>query len=248
MMRAALGVHLVTADRLETLHRVVGLVHEAADQRADLVLFSETAITGFKATDQPQHDLGLGETIPGTSTDAIAGVAKERNIWVTLGLFEREGAVLFDSAVLISPAGHIVLKHRRSDGRWHFRNADPKVYGSGSDINAASTPWGSVVLLLCGELMSEEHIEVVRQLAPTYLLVPFARGYDEDAPDDNSWYEQNLPFYAAQATKAGTITLMTNYLEPSSSCCFGGAHAISGEGEVIASKPLHQEGLLLVDV
>lgn len=247
-MRAALAVHLVTADRTATLQRVVQLVREASDQGADLAMFSETAVSGLKATDQPEHDLPLGEPIPGLTTDVIAAVARQRNIWVALGLYEREDAVLYDSAVLISPDGIIQLKHRRSDGRWHFRNADQRVYGSGTALQAVETPWGSMALLLCGELMSATHIEAVRQLAPTYLLVPFARGYDEDAPNDESWYEQNLPSYVAQARKAGTVTLMTNHLDPDGSCCFGGAVAINQDGNVLASKPLHKEGLLVVDV
>lgn len=247
-MRAALAIHLVTSDRAVTLQRVVQLIRDASDQGADLAMFSETSVTGFKATDHPENDLPLGEPIPGPTTNMVAALARERNIWVGLGLYELEHGVLYDSAVLISPDGTIHLKHRRSDGRWHFRNADPSVYGSGTSLEAVETPWGSMAFLLCGELMSATHIEDVSQLAPTYLLVPFARGYDEDAPNDKAWFEQNLPWYAEQARKAGTITLMTNHLDSDDSCGFGGAVAFDREGNVLASMPLHEEGLLVVDV
>ncbi len=247
-MRAALAVHRVTGHRWETLERIVQLIRDASDRGADLVMFSETAVTGFKATDQPEQDILLGEPVPGPTTDMITSAAHDRNIWVALGLYEREDAVLYDSALLISPEGTLTLKHRRSDRRWHFRDADPSTYGSGMGLNVAETPWGSVALLLCGELMSRTHIEAVRQLAPNYLLVPFARGYDEDAHTDDSWYQQNLPSYAAQAREAGAITLMTNHLDADGPCCFGGALAFNREGDLVATKLLHEEGLLLVDV
>lgn len=250
-MYVALAVHRVTRDRKDTLRRLVEHLHDAADRHADLVVFSETALTGFVATDNPISDLRLGEPIPGPTLEVLAAAARNRGIWVCLGLYERDGGVLYDAAILLDSDGQVHLKHRRSDGRWHFRGADTSVYGKGAGPAIAETPWGAIGLLLCGELMSNHHVDAVRRLAPKYLLVPFARGYDEDAPDDSSWYEDNLPSYAAQAQAVGATTLMVNYLNQDGNHgngCFGGAIAIDKDGVVLEHKPLHEEGLLLVEV
>ena len=124
-MWAALVIHRVLPDIDANLAAILHMANEAADAGADLVVFPEAALTGLINNDDPSHDLPLGQVIPGPVTDVLAGLARERHIWLAIGLLEREGHRLYDSAVLLTPDGDIGLKYRRIQPRWHGKRADP---------------------------------------------------------------------------------------------------------------------------
>lgn len=67
-MRAALIVNPVTANRQSNLAVAVKMIREAASNGSDLVLCGEMAATGMLNNDNPDHDLPLGESIPGALT------------------------------------------------------------------------------------------------------------------------------------------------------------------------------------
>ena len=81
------------------LATMTGLCDQAAGHGADLVAFCEAALTGFAGNDDPRHDLGLGEPVPGPATIALGQAARRLGLWIEFGLFERAGGVLYDSAV-----------------------------------------------------------------------------------------------------------------------------------------------------
>ncbi|MBN2391282.1 MAG: carbon-nitrogen hydrolase family protein [Anaerolineae bacterium] len=255
MVTFALAVSQVSADAAANLETIVKMAHEAADAGADTVLFPEAALTGLINNDDPAHDIPLGQPIPGPVTEVLAAVARTRNLWLGVGLLERDGASLrdgiqlYDTAVLLSPAGEIVLKYRRISSGWHGRHVDLAVYAHGTNVPAVSTPWGRVVFLLCGDLFDDALVQQVRMLEPDWLLFPFARSFADGACDQTRWDRQELGEYAERVRMTGVTTLLVNSLcgdDLQDDGTFGGAWVISGAGEVLAQQPLGQDDLLLV--
>jgi predicted amidohydrolase len=85
------------------------LLAEAARQRADLVVLGETV-----------HYVGLGkkphevaEPVPGPSTDYFCRLAKKHGVYLVVSLYERDGRVVYNVAVLIGPDGRILGKYRK---------------------------------------------------------------------------------------------------------------------------------------
>ena len=250
-MKAALIVNTVTLDTGSNLSVITDMIHQAADSSADLVMLPEAALTGLIIRDSPQHDLPLGIEIPGDITESISFIAKTRNIWIAIGLIEREDVQLFDSAILINSDGEIALKYRRITPSWHGFNVDPSVYREGKDIPMVETPFGHVVLLICGDLFDDGLVEHVRDLNPHFLLVPFARCFDDGTINQERWDKEEMPCYAERAKLAGCTTLMVNYLagdDLDDGGSFGGAMAVKGDGELIISQPLGKPGILFVDL
>lgn len=226
---------------------MVRYVHAAADAGADLVLFPEAALTGLINDDVPEHDLPLGQPVPGPLTAELAGLAQERHLWIATGLLERAAGRLYDTAVLLAPNGELALQYRRIHPGWHGPAADPAVYGQGTDLSVAATPLGRFAFLLCGDLFQEELVQRVRQLAPDWLLYPLARSFDDHSWSQERWDREAEPEYCAQVRKIGVTTLLVNYLDRGlpDDHCFGGAAVIAGDGTVLARRPLGREGLLL---
>jgi len=247
----ALAVPQVSLDRAANLKMMARMAHTAADAGAGIALFPEAALTGLLNVDDPARDLPLGQPVPGPATETLAAVAQARNLWIGLGLLEREDTRLFDSAVLLAPTGEIALKYRRISPGWRGPRADPAVYGLGIDVPAAQTPWGKVAFLLCGDLFDDDLVQRARALELDWLLLPFARSFADGTSDQARWEQEELAAYAAQVRAAGVTTFLVNYFDggdlPDDNS-FGGAWVISGAGEVLAHYPLGGPGLLLVEM
>lgn len=249
-MKVALAVHRVSPDPTSNLGTIISMTTEAADGGADLIVFAETAPTGFILTDEPAHDLPLGQPIPGPATETLALLARQRHLWIALGLVEYERGRLYDTAVLLTPEGAIGLKYQRISPSWHGRLADPSIYLQGSLIPVAQTPFGSCVFLICGDLFDDTTIAQVRDLRPNFVLFPFARSFDSEVADLEHWEREEQFRYAQRVRRIGVTTLMVNYLadQPGLGDCFGGAMVVAPTGAILARLPLGHPGLLFAEL
>ncbi|MGI6344976.1 MAG: carbon-nitrogen hydrolase family protein [Bacillota bacterium] len=249
-MRVALAVNQVSSDLETNLRQIERLAGRAAQAGAKLVLFAETAVTGLINNDDPEHDLPLGQPIPGPLTEQLAAMAAANQIYLGIGLFEREGDCLYDTAILLDASGAIVLRYRRISRGWHNPRIQ-SIYRAGEDVELVETPLGKFAFLICGDLFDDGLVQRVRQLQPDYLLFPFARNFDDGSWDQGRWDREEQAEYADRARLAGVTTLMVNYLsDPSGDPdgTFGGAFIVNRRGEVLARMPLGRTGLLVADV
>ena len=115
-MKVALAVNKITSDIENNFENIKSFIRQAGDEEADLILFPETALTGLINNDDPEHDLKLGIEIPGKYTDQLCQEAKDASINVAIGVFERDGSKLYDSAFFITREGEIGLKYREFPG------------------------------------------------------------------------------------------------------------------------------------
>jgi predicted amidohydrolase len=249
-MRAALIVNEVTADADANLSSILDWIGRAAESKADLALLPEAAVTGLINDDVSDHDLPLGREIPGPTTDALSATVRECGIYVGMGLLERDGSRLYDSAILLTPQGDIILKYRRIQPQWHARNADPSVYCQGAELRKVETPLGSFAFLICGDLFDDAIVERVRDLHPDWLLFPFARSFSDFSCDQKRWDEEERAQYVERVKLAGVTALMVNCLEPPgpNGGAFGGAMVVSSDGVVSSTLPLGRPGMLLTDL
>lgn len=225
------------------------LCERAVRGHADLVVFCEAAVTGFAGRDDPHHDVGLGEPVPGPATAALGSVARRLGLRVAFGLFERAGRALYDSAVLIDRTGALRQVYRRIDPHWHRPDADAAVYRQGAGLAAAAADFGTVTMLICGDLFNPDVLRQCGAVRPDVVLAPIARGFDADVADDDQWHSQGQAIYARQMQKTGAVGLLVNQLGGKDTTAgFGGALAVAADGTLLAAWPLHTEGLLLVDV
>jgi N-carbamoylputrescine amidase len=244
-MKASLVVHRVTASIEDNLGSILGSIDEASRRGSDLVMFSETALTGLVNDDVPEHDVLLGTALPSAHVDLVRQHAKKNNINVALGIFEVEENRLFDTALLLGRDGRIGLKYRRISAGWHHPRADSTFYGHGSAVETYQSDIGKACFLICGDLFDDELVERVQRQRPDFLLVPFARAFEGGGYSQIKWEKEELTQYLSRVQRAGVKTLLTNYLDDD---YFGGAFSVGANGRLIDSLPLGQEGMLTVDL
>jgi len=251
-MKAALAVQKQSfAWSLEKILSEIEATTAAAAERADLILFAELAATPGDNNDDPEHDLPLGQAVPGEVTDRLGTLARRHQVYVGIGMLEREGNCLYDTAVLLGRDGDLGLKYRRIQPQWHGSKADPNVYRQGDEMPMASTEFGRLCFAICGDLFDDAIAARIRQISPDYVLWPIARNFSDGSFNQDKWDLEEDRNYVAAAAGTATTTLMVNRLvDPASSDwpSFGGALAVSKKGQVIARWPLAKPGILYIQV
>lgn len=74
------------------------------DVQADLIVLPELGNSGYLFLSREEVE-AAAEPIPGPSTDFLHQLARKRNLYLVLGLPERDGDDLFNSAALVGPQG-----------------------------------------------------------------------------------------------------------------------------------------------
>ncbi|HID56558.1 TPA: carbon-nitrogen hydrolase family protein [Candidatus Poribacteria bacterium] len=134
--------------------------------RVDLACFPETCLLGWVNPEAHR----LADPIPGDTTDRLCELARRYDLMLCVGLAEKEGERLYDSAVLIGPDGRILLKHRKINILSHLMTPP---YTPGDRIEAVDTDLGRIGLLICADTFKEEILAEMRGKRPDLLLVPY---------------------------------------------------------------------------
>lgn len=118
------------------------LIAEAAKQKADLVVLGETLT--FVNTGKSYLD--CAERIPGPSTEFFGALAQEHNLYLVVGLLERQGRLVYNVAVLLGPTGAIVGKYQKVVlPRGEIEGG----ISPGDDYPVFSTRFGKVGMMVC---------------------------------------------------------------------------------------------------
>ena len=131
------------------------LIAEAARQKADLVVLGET-LTSVGIGKKVQE---IAEPIPGPSTEYFGQLAKKHNLYIVVGLIERDGHLIYNTAVLLGPDGKLVGKYRKV---CLPRGEIEDGVAPGSDYPVFETRFGKVGMMICYDGFFPE---VARELA-----------------------------------------------------------------------------------
>src|SRR5205823_12777880 len=78
----------------------------AATYKPDLIVLGET----LNYIGAPGTFENNAETVPGPSTSYLAGIARTNHVNIAFGMVERDGAVLYNTAVLLDRNGNVIGK------------------------------------------------------------------------------------------------------------------------------------------
>lgn len=99
-----------TSSPLENLNQFKKYIDIAGEQKADIVCLPE----GITVVGIEKSYLEVAESVPGLTTDFLSALAKEHHMYIVAGLYEREGPVVYNTAVLLGRDGTIQGKYRKT--------------------------------------------------------------------------------------------------------------------------------------
>ncbi|MBN1538161.1 MAG: carbon-nitrogen hydrolase family protein [Anaerolineales bacterium] len=158
----------VLFDREASVDKACRLIREATGQGAKLVLFPEAFIPAyprglsFGAVVGSRSDQGRrtwqtywanAVDIPGPTTEALAEAAAQANVYLAIGVIERDnrysGGTLYCTVLYFSPEGKLIGKHRKLKPTASERLIWGE--GDGSTLTVLDTEIGKIGGLICWE-------------------------------------------------------------------------------------------------
>jgi predicted amidohydrolase len=170
-------IFCLDGDRSGNLLRIENAIKEAQLKEVDIVLFPESSIFGW--VNPVAHERAT--PIPGADADSLCLLAKKYNIHVCIGLDEKDGDKLFDSAIFIDNQGIILLKHRKINV---LSNLMTPPYSVGNGVQTVQTPFGKIGLMICADSFQDDLLTEMATQKPDLLLIPY--GW---AAPENKWPE-----------------------------------------------------------
>ena len=145
---------------------------DAAGQGAELVVTCEGFLDGY--TSHPKYTPGLtrerflknGEPIDGPWMKKIAALAKQLHIHLGVGFAERRGQRMFNSFVVFSPAGQIVLQYSKT----HTKGET--FITPGDTFPIAKTDLGTLGALICYDRRFPEVPRILALKGAQVLIIP----------------------------------------------------------------------------
>ena len=118
------------------------MIAAAAKQQADLIVLGETVPYARTKLSPAQ----TAEPIPGPTTEYFGGLSKQHAIHIALSLYERDGHLVFNTAVLLGPDGALLGKYRKV---CLPHGEVEKGVAPGTDYPVFDTKFGKVGLMVC---------------------------------------------------------------------------------------------------
>lgn len=159
---AAVQASSVWLDRAGSTEKACALIEEAGTGGAHVVALPESFIPGFPywVFVKPLSETGHWHArlhdeaveIPGPEIDALAAAAARAGVYAVVGITERNpGTIgtLYNTNVVLSPAGELLGKHRKLVPTWGERAV--WTGGDGSTLSVFPTRFGPLGTLNCGE-------------------------------------------------------------------------------------------------
>lgn len=204
------GAWQASADRLE------GLIQQAADRGAQLIVCPEMALTGYLFPDAAAA-AQVADPADGRTFQRFSQVARRCGAYLVLGYPEAAGA-LYNAALVLGPDGSLLASYRKrllyeADESW----ATP---GDGL-YPLLPTPFGLLSVAICMDLNDDRFIDFLHEARPQ--IVAFCTNWIHEGFDIRPYWRMRLRgarcFFAAADTY-GTESA------PPASCRFLGRSAI----------------------
>ena len=156
----------IDGDLSGNLVRITNALEEAKQMQADIIVFPESSLLGWINPDAFQR----ASPIPGKESQIICNLAKKYKIHICIGLDEKDGERLFDSAILVDDNGQILIKHRKI-------NVLPELmtppYSVGEGVQAVKTRFGTIGVMICADSFQDNLLQKMKEKKPDLLLIPY---------------------------------------------------------------------------
>ncbi|MDP8242920.1 MAG: carbon-nitrogen hydrolase family protein [Candidatus Hinthialibacter antarcticus] len=238
-------IFCLDGDREGNFVRIENAIQEAKASNAEIICFPETAILGWVNSDA--HERAF--PIPGDDSNRLCQLAKHYSIYICIGLAEKNGADLHDSAILIDDQGSILLKHRKMNILSELMTPS---YQPGTDIKVVDTKFGRIGLLICADSFIEENLQRMAKLKPNLVLVPYGWAAPEDKwPRHGEELEKTVSRAALTigAPLVGTDLVGAISKGPWTGWIYGGQSVASdAEGNIITTAKDRERDIHVVEI
>lgn len=169
---AAVSMETRLRDVEGNVARIEAWTQRAADAGADLVLFPETAISGWWASREIRK---FTEPLDGPSIRRLIALAGRRDIAIAVGMTERDGDRAHITHVLLDGNG-VIGTHRKTE----LAPGEEKFWDPGNDANVFAFHGVRLGIAICYESVHPRICAKLRANGAEIVLAPYANGTNPD--------------------------------------------------------------------
>ncbi len=136
-------LHVNGGNAALNLKNAVVFVRDAAAAQCDIIVLPEALDFGWTHSSA----LTAAQPIPGANSELLQSAAKDNSIYVIAGLTERSGDKIHNTAILISPKGEILAKHRKIN----ILDIARHIYTPGTSCTVTPTELGMIGMNICAD-------------------------------------------------------------------------------------------------
>jgi predicted amidohydrolase len=156
----------IDGDREGNFRRIEYALEAARAGHADIATFPESVILGWENPESHR----LAAAIPGADSERIAALARKYEMMIAIGLDEKDGDRLYDSAILVDRSGKLLWKHRKLNVLKELMDP-PYAEGLPGGIGAVDTEFGRIGILICADTFGYDYAERMANLKADAVLV-----------------------------------------------------------------------------
>lgn len=248
--KLAMGQMLVEGGKpFRNLSRACEMIEQAKEEGASLILLPECLDLGWTHPSAKE----LAQPIPGEYSRTLCETARKCGIYVVAGLTEKWRRRIYNSAILISPKGRILLKYRKINELTIAQD----IYSIGDRLMVAETSLGTLGINICADNFPDSLVlgHSLARMGAEVILSPSA--WAVDAGHDN----QKQPYGEMWERAYSLLAQLYEISVVGVSCvgwidagvwagkkCIGCSIAVNHKGEVIARGPYGESAEALITV
>jgi len=188
-------------------------IDRAARSKPDIILLPE----GITMVGTPLSSADVAEPIPGPTSQRMGEMARKHNCYIVACYNEREGRVIYNTAILVDRTGRLVGKYRKL---YIPRNEVTDGVTPGSDSPVFHTDFGKVGMMICWDVQYPEPAQRMALQGAEILFLPIWGG--------------NEPLLKARAMENHLFLVSSGYDIPS--------RIIDPEGKALATASAKGKG------
>jgi 5-aminopentanamidase len=232
--------------RDQNLARAIDAVRSASSRGADLVVFGEMYLTGYR-TDEWLHRWATSVDPPDRHVDVLVAAATDEGVHILIGAATRGGFVpgeVYNSAILVGPEG-VLGVYRKTHLATYWGGdaaiAEGAFTARGGELPVFDTPIGRIGVHICYDIAFPEVARVQALNGADFLVNVSASvaGYEE------IW---DRLLYARAFENATWYVVCSVVGEQRGQRFFGGSRVIDPSGRVAATSKPDTEGIVVADL
>jgi predicted amidohydrolase len=244
---------VVKHDKQANAEEILRLTSEAAAEGAQLIVFPEASLQGYMyginhevPTDELRYHYREAESLEGPTVQAIAASARDAGVYIIFGMVELAGAVLYNTAVLCFPDGHV-----RGFRKVHRGGSELHIFEAGTRVEPVATEFGKVGINICYDMCFPEIARMQALQGAELLVFPNAwPAPPEGAGEDDPRISPFLLFPRARAWENQCYVVTANIVgaaDVGSVTYYGHSRIIDPLGRILADTGF-DEGIVYAEV
>ncbi len=158
-----------TRSSAENLEQFKKLINEAGNRQADIVCLPE----GITLVGTPLDYISASEPVPGPTTRFLGELAKKYHMYIVAGILEREGEVVYNTAILIDRKGELAGKYRK------LSLPREEIEGGvtpGNESPVFDTDFGRIGMMICWDVTFPETARALAMKGAEVIFLPIWGG------------------------------------------------------------------------